>query len=131
MNKATLVLGASKKPHRYSNLAARQLQDHKNDVILIGNREGKINDMPILTVWPDDKDVHTITMYLSAKNQLPYYDHILNSGAERIIFNPGAENAELAKIAVEKGIVQSSKSSLYQHLHKQSVFLCMELSKDG
>jgi len=43
-------------------------------------------------------------MYLNPRNQAQYYDYILSLKPKRIIFNPGAENAELEKLAEEKGI---------------------------
>lgn len=104
MSKRTLVLGASTKSYRYSNMAAHELLRHGNEVVLIGNREGEIENVPIFKTWPETLDVHTITVYLSAKNQIPYYEPILKSGAKRIIFNPGAENDELASLAVKEGI---------------------------
>ncbi len=112
MNKRTLILGASTKAHRYSNMAARELLRHGHDILLIGNREGEINNVPIVKSWPQMLDVHTITMYLSARNQKMYSDQILKSGAERIIFNPGAENDELASLAVNEGIAVENACTL-------------------
>jgi predicted CoA-binding protein len=112
MNKTTLVLGASTKTHRYSNMAARELLRNGNDVVLIGNREGEINNIPILKSWPEVLDIHSITMYLSARNQKAHYEEILKSGAERIIFNPGAENHELAGLAVNQGIAVENACTL-------------------
>jgi hypothetical protein len=36
--------------------------------------------------------------------QKDYYNYILNLQPQRLIFNPGTENYELAKLAQEKGI---------------------------
>jgi predicted CoA-binding protein len=104
MNKPTLVLGASPTPHRYSNLATRELLRHGHDVMLIGKRRGEIIGIPIGTTWVNGQMIDTITMYLSAQNQVMYYDDILSSRAKRIIFNPGAENKELANLVMRKGI---------------------------
>ena len=41
------------------------------------------------------KDIETVTIYLSSKNQKQYYDYILSLKPKRVIFNPGAENVEL------------------------------------
>ena len=104
MNEKTVVLGASPKPYRYSYMAAQELEANNLQVILIGRRAGEVNGKPILTKWPQGEEVDTITMYLSAANQVEYYDEILSSGAKRIIFNPGAENNELAQRAKNQGI---------------------------
>lgn len=60
--------------------------------------------MPIEQTFPDDEDIHTVTMYLNAGNQAMYHDRILAARPERIIFNPGAENPVLADRARAQGI---------------------------
>ena len=102
--KKTLVLGASPKPDRYSNMAAYSLMQNKHEVVLVGLRQAEINGVPIQKTWPEGETIDTITLYLSAANQLPYYDKIINSGARRLIFNPGTENPELAKLASDEGM---------------------------
>ena len=49
-------------------------------------------------------DVNTVTLYLNAQNQKQYYNYILALHPERVIFNPGAENDELAEMLAAKGI---------------------------
>lgn len=102
--KKTMVLGASPNPMRYSYLAAVRLSSHKHPVVAIGKREGNIADIPVIKEHPPFDDVHTITLYLNANNQKQYYDYILSLHPKRIIFNPGAENPELAKMATAQGI---------------------------
>lgn len=104
MHKKTLVLGASPNETRISNQAVRRLKRAGHPVVPIGIREGDIGGIAILKGTPDVKDVDTITLYLSAKNQQQYYDYIAQLAPKRIIFNPGAENMELYRIAKEKGI---------------------------
>ena len=48
--------------------------------------------------------MHTVTLYLNPDHQKEYYDYILSLHPRRIIFNPGAENEALQRIANEKGI---------------------------
>ncbi len=104
MNKKTVVLGASPNTSRYSYLAVSRLLANGHDVIPVGKRKGKINSADILTQAPQVKDVDTITLYLNAQNQKQYYDYILGLHPKRIIFNPGAENEELASLAKLKNI---------------------------
>jgi len=104
MNKKTVVLGASPNPSRYSYLAVSRLVAHGNTVIPIGRRKGKINDIDILYGPVEVRDVDTVTLYLNAQNQKQYYDYILSLHPKRIIFNPGAENSELAKLALKNNI---------------------------
>jgi predicted CoA-binding protein len=100
----TLILGASTNPERYSYRALKSLRQHNHDVYAIGLREGVVDDVKIIKDRPDFKDVDTVTLYLSAKNQELYYDYILSLKPRRIIYNPGAENAVLEKLADNAGI---------------------------
>ncbi len=100
----TLVLGASQNPQRYSNLAVTKLRANNIEVIAIGLRKGKIGDVDILDGKVFDKSIETVTLYLNAERQKPYYNYILSLNCKRIIFNPGAENPELMSLAKAKGI---------------------------
>ncbi len=102
--KKTLVIGASANPERYSNMAVQRLRSKGHPVVAIGKKTGKISDVEIQTGQPDWNDIHTVTLYLNALNQQPYYDYILRLKPERLIFNPGAENPGLAKQAADNGI---------------------------
>ncbi|MCH8545120.1 MAG: CoA-binding protein [Cryomorphaceae bacterium] len=104
MGKTTLILGASTNDNRYSNRAAKMLLAAGHPIIMVGNRSGEINGNPIVTSFPKDVDIHTITLYLGAPRQIAYYDDILQSGAKRIIFNPGTSNPDLRKKAEDRGI---------------------------
>ena len=47
MNKKTLVLGASLKPDRYSNMAIRKLVNYNHDVVAFGMRAGEEAEITI------------------------------------------------------------------------------------
>lgn len=102
--RATLVLGASLKPEHYSHLAMLRLQAHGHPVVAVGLREGAVAGIPVRREIPIGTRVHTVTLYLNARNQEPWADRILALRPRRIIFNPGAENADLARRAREAGI---------------------------
>lgn len=102
--KRTLVLGASVNPDRYSFMAINNLRMKGHDVVAIGKRSGRVNDVDIETGTKPVDDLDTVTLYLNPDNQKPYYDYILAQKPKRIIFNPGAENPELATKAKENGI---------------------------
>jgi len=102
--KLTLVLGASDNPQRYSYLAVNRLRSKGHPVSAIGRRRVKVGDVEIGTDKKDITGVDTVTLYLSAAHQKEYYDYILSLHPKRIIFNPGAENEELGKLAQANGI---------------------------
>jgi len=102
--KKTVVLGASDNPSRYSYLAVDKLNRYGHPVVAIGKKEGKVGNTDVITARPDEKEVDTVTLYLNPLHQKQYYDYILSLHPKRIIFNPGAENDELAALAKENGI---------------------------
>ena len=112
MNKKTLVLGASTNPARYSYLAINQLRSKGHEVIAIGKSTGKVDDVEIASAEKPIENLDTVTLYLNANNQKPYYDYILSLNPKRIIFNPGAENPELASLAKEKNILPQHACTL-------------------
>ena len=103
-NKKTLVIGASAKPERYSNMAINLLRRHNHTVVALAKRAGKVGDVDIQTKFPEKEDIHTVTMYVGAERQLEYYQALLELKPERVIFNPGAENFELADMLEMTGI---------------------------
>ncbi len=104
MSKKTLVLGASLKSNRYSNLAINRLVSYKHDVEAIGLREGEVSGIKIKTELVDFENIHTITLYLNPNRQRQYYDYIVNLTPKRVIFNPGTENPELYEVLRKSSI---------------------------
>lgn len=110
-NKPTLILGASEKPNRISFQTANRLIDRGEDVFLIG-RGNSVKGVTIHKEPIDIENLDTITLYLNAQRQEQYYDYILDLNPNRVIFNPGAENAELAALLKEKGIESENSCTL-------------------
>ena len=104
MAKKTVVLGASDNPARYSYLALRKLSAHNHPVIAVGKKNGKVGEVVIHKDHVMEGGVDTVTLYLNPRNQVEYYDYILDLKPKRIIFNPGTENEELMRKAEENNI---------------------------
>ena len=102
--KPTLVLGASPNPSRYSHLAVQRLRMHNHPVVALGKRPGIIKDVLIEKEKKNFENIDTITLYLNPDHQKEYYDYIISLKPRRIIFNPGAENPELASLAANHNI---------------------------
>ncbi|AXY77508.1 CoA-binding protein [Paraflavitalea soli] len=102
--KKTVVLGASDNPERYSFLAINRLRANNHPVVAIGRKQAKVADVQVETEQKPVEAVDTVTLYLNPAHQKEYYDYIFSLHPKRIIFNPGAENEELATLAKEKGI---------------------------
>jgi predicted CoA-binding protein len=103
-SKKTLVLGASDNSSRYSYLAINRLRSYGHPVVAIGKKNAMVADVPIEKEKKDWNDVDTVTLYLNPTHQQQYYEYILSLKPKRIIFNPGAENDELADLAIKNGI---------------------------
>jgi uncharacterized protein len=105
LKKTTLVLGASQNPDRVSYQAIKLLKQKNIPLIAIGKRNYHDDELKIIAGMPQDiGPVHTITLYLGPSNQKEYFNYILSLNPERIIFNPGTINHELAELAAENGI---------------------------
>jgi predicted CoA-binding protein len=104
MKRKTLVIGASARESQYSNIAIRQLREKGHPVVAFGRETCTIADVGVETVFPVDQDIDTVTLYLNPERQQAFYEQIINLHPERIIFNPGTENPELANLATENGI---------------------------
>jgi len=104
MGKKTLVLGASPNPARYSYAAITSLVQAGHQTVAVGLRKGEVAGIEIQTGEPLIDNVDTVTLYVGADRQPALYDYIRSIKPKRIIFNPGTENAELAKIVRENQI---------------------------
>ena len=103
-NKTTLIVGATPNPSRFAYRAAHMLSDYGHPILLFGIKKGSVAGELILNDWPGDKSIDTITLYISGKWQIAYYQKMIDLKPRRIIFNPGTENQEFESMATEAGI---------------------------
>lgn len=104
MGKKTLVLGASLKPNRYSNMAVRKLVNYGYEVVAFGLKTGEEAGIVIDTQLKLYKNLDTVTLYVNPKKQKDYYNYIVGLNPKRVIFNPGTENPEFYKILKDNNI---------------------------
>jgi len=102
--KKTLVLGASENPSRYANIAIHRLKSKGYPIVAVGYKEGSVDGVKIQKDFPTDIEVDTLTLYLSKKNQIQFYDQMIALKPKRVIFNPGTENKELEQKLTDAGI---------------------------
>ena len=104
-NKITVVvLGASPKPERYSNMAIKSLLEHGYKVIPITPSGVEIHGLKTLKSLDEiNEPIDTLTMYINGERSSIITDSIINLAAKRIIFNPGTENQELAERCTAAG----------------------------
>ena len=81
-----------------SPLLLKRLLENNFEVVAIGKKTGIVNGVKIHTFQKVFKNIDTVTLYLNAKNQIEYYNYIIDLKPRRVIFNPGAENEEFEKL---------------------------------
>tara|TARA_S200000501_G_scaffold23690_1_gene20487 strand:- start:356 stop:727 length:372 start_codon:yes stop_codon:yes gene_type:complete len=112
VNYKTLVLGASTNNQRYSFQAVVRLLEADIEVIPMGIKQGKIADVKIVPPFSFQKDIHTVSLYLSPPKQVEYMDFIFRLKPKRVIFNPGTENIIFSKKLSERGIFWENACNL-------------------
>lgn len=102
----TVIIGASPNPERYSFQAATLLKKHGHEFVPVSIKRGEVLGQSILDIRtkPVVDGVHTITLYIRAELQEPYYDYLISLKPKRIIFNPGTENHEFIQLIEENSI---------------------------
>ena len=104
------VLGASTKEDRYSFKAVHQLKEGGYNPIPVHPAAHTVDGIPgVATLADINNQLDTITVYVNAKISDNEYDSIIKLNPRRVIFNPGAENKDLAEKLRAAGIeVQES-----------------------
>jgi predicted CoA-binding protein len=99
------VLGASAKPERYSNQAVERLLAAGYRVFPVHPALEEVHGVSVCASLGDiDAAVDTVTVYLSPERSAALRDELLALRPRRVIFNPGAENPELADALRGQGI---------------------------
>ena len=99
------VLGASTKEDRYSNKAVKMLLEHGHHPIPVHPSAPTVHGIKGVKGLEDiGGGVDTLTMYVGEKISGQALDSILALGPRRVIFNPGAENEDLAAKLETAGI---------------------------
>lgn len=105
MKKTVVVLGASKKPSRYSHMAVESLKEKDYNVIPVHPIHKEILGIKVINHIRDiDFPVDTLTLYVSSYISSKLIDEIISLNPKRVIFNPGTENPELVNALDENNI---------------------------
>ena len=96
-NSNVAVLGASPKEERYSFKAVRMLKEHGHKPIPVHPAGHTVDGVDGLKSLSDiNVEIDTLTVYVNSSISAQVYDKIIKLKPRRVIFNPGAENKELA-----------------------------------
>ncbi len=110
MTKATqgahvAVLGASPNEDRYSFKAVHLLKEHGYQPIPVHPVGHTVDGVPGVKSLDDVGDrIDTLSVYVNAAISSGELERILRLKPRRVVFNPGAENADLARKLTDAGI---------------------------
>jgi len=100
-----VIVGASNNPERYSHRALLLLKKHGHEVVPVHPKLAEIEGIPVVADLSDiSGPVDTVTMYVGAAISSGLRDKLTALKPQRVIFNPGAENAPLAEALQKAGI---------------------------
>ncbi len=100
-----VIFGASNKHDRYSYMALTRLKKAGHNVYPVHKILKEIDGIKVYNQLSDIKDpIDTVTFYVNSSVSSQMTDELLALKPKRMIFNPGAENNELADLASGVGI---------------------------
>ncbi|HPO02327.1 MAG TPA: CoA-binding protein [Treponemataceae bacterium] len=100
-----LIIGASRNPERYSNMAMNRLIAAGHEALLFNPGIEEIDGMPVhRDLAQVSGPIDTVTLYVSPRHLEPLIDSIIALSPSRVIANPGTENPEFARRFQNAGI---------------------------
>lgn len=100
-----VVLGASPKPHRYSNRAVKTLKHQGYSVTPVHPVVRTIEELPVANKLNEiQRPIHTLTLYVGPQRLNPLVESVMLLAPERVIFNPGSESQMLEQRLETAGI---------------------------
>lgn len=100
-----VIVGASDKPDRYAHRAQLMLREYGHQVVPVHPKLAEIEGVPVVADLSQvTGHVDTVTMYVGPQISSGMGDKLTALKPKRVIFNPGAENPELAAQLSAAGI---------------------------
>ncbi len=104
-NSRVAVLGASTDAEKYSFQAVKMLQEYGFQPIPVHPKGHVVDGITAAkSLGEIDGSVDTLTLYVNAKISSASHADISGLKPRRVVFNPGAENADLAAKLDSEGI---------------------------
>lgn len=102
------VLGASNDSSRYAFKAMEMLKEYGHRPIPVHPRETEVLGTKVIPTIGDlvksGQKIDTVTVYVNKEISNKYQEDLVRLKPKRVIFNPGAENPELASTLKQNGI---------------------------
>jgi len=105
MPELVTIIGASEKKNRYAYKAMTALQEQGHDVRLVNPYKKSIDGQQCFSAVTDIKEkIDTVTLYVNPKKFRDHIEEVIKAKPERVIMNPGTEDADMEKTLKEAGI---------------------------
>jgi predicted CoA-binding protein len=99
------IIGASEKKDRFAHMAMIALMEHGYDVRLVNPFKENIDGHKCFRAVTDIKEkINTVTLYVNPYRFRNHIDEVIQVKPERVIMNPGTEDADMEKILEDAGI---------------------------
>ena len=105
MPEIVAIIGASEKKDRFAHMAMTVLREHGHDVRLVNPFKETIDGHQCFKVVTDIKEkINTVTLYVNPYRFRDHIEDVIQAKPERVIMNPGTEDADMEKRLEEAGI---------------------------
>jgi len=105
MGQKVAILGASKRPDRYSNKAFHMLREYGHTPIPVAPALDEVEGIKAYeSLSQVEEPVDTLTMYVGPMTSKDMAEAIIKLKPKRVIFNPGTENPPLQLALAKAGI---------------------------
>ena len=99
------IIGASEKKDRFAYMAMTALMEHGHDVKLVNPFKETIEGHKCFKAVTDIKEkINTVTLYVNPYRFRDHIEEVVQAKPERVIMNPGTEDAEMEKKLEAAGI---------------------------
>lgn len=113
MSEIVTIIGASEKKDRFSHMAMTALMEHGYDVKLVNPFKQTIDGHKCFEAITDIKEkIDTVTLYVNPQRFKDHIKEVIQAKPERVIMNPGTEDADMEKILEDAGIKVSRACTL-------------------
>ena len=113
MPEIVTIIGASEKRDRFAHIAMTALMEHGHDVRLVNPFKETIDGHRCFKTITDIKEkINTVTLYVNPARFRDHIEEVIQVKPERVIMNPGTEDADMEKMLEDAGIKVSRACTL-------------------
>lgn len=113
MLEVVAIIGASEKKDRFAHKAMMALLEHGHEVRLVNPFKDAIDGQKCFSAVTDIKEqINTVTLYVNPKRFKQHLDEVVQANPDRVIMNPGTEDADMEKRLQDAGIKVSRACTL-------------------